>query len=225
MLNSLLVPFLNAAADLLVRGVADPETIDTTWRIATGAPLGPFQIYDVIGLRTPYAIASANAARRPAGRRLRRVPEDEYLDQGKLGARVGRGLLHVSRARSGASRQDRPRRAWWEPRAATRLTPSEEVRRERRVSRSSRSTSPRTSTSSSGRRTSSRPSRTCTRRWSASARSCGSASRSARPRAPRLVRRPATTARWSTCGRRTRWRSAPATASSSCCASGSRSTC
>ena len=41
-LNSLLVPFLNAAGELLVDGIADPETIDKTWRIATGSPSGPF---------------------------------------------------------------------------------------------------------------------------------------------------------------------------------------
>lgn len=92
-LNSLLVPFLNAAADLLVRGVADVETIDTTWRIATGAPAGPFQIYDTIGLRTPYAIASANAAK---GERRAAVFAEylktEYLDKGRLGRESGEGF-------------------------------------------------------------------------------------------------------------------------------------
>jgi 3-hydroxyacyl-CoA dehydrogenase len=92
-LNSLLVPFLNAAADLLVRGVADVETIDTTWRIATGAPSGPFQIYDVIGLRTPYAIASASAAKgdRRAGA-FAEYLKTEYLDKGKLGRESGEGF-------------------------------------------------------------------------------------------------------------------------------------
>ena len=92
-LNSLLVPFLDAAADLLVRGVADVETIDATWRIATGAPAGPFQIYDTIGLRTPYAIASANAAK--GDRRAAMFAEHlkaEYLDQGKLGRESGEGF-------------------------------------------------------------------------------------------------------------------------------------
>jgi 3-hydroxybutyryl-CoA dehydrogenase len=92
-LNSLLVPFLNAAADLLVRGVADVETIDTTWRIATGAPLGPFQIYDMIGLRTPYAIASAAGAK--GDRRAAAFAEHlraGYLDQGKLGRESGEGF-------------------------------------------------------------------------------------------------------------------------------------
>lgn len=97
-LNSLLVPLLNAAADLLVRGVADVETIDTTWRIATGAPSGPFQIYDVIGLRTPYAIASANAAKgdqRAAA--FAELLKTNYLDEGKLGRESGEGFYRYGR--------------------------------------------------------------------------------------------------------------------------------
>lgn len=43
-LNSLLVPFLDVVEMLLVKEVADPETIDKTWMIGTGAPLGPFAI-------------------------------------------------------------------------------------------------------------------------------------------------------------------------------------
>lgn len=36
-LNSLLVPFLEAAQQLLVKEIADVETIDKTWMIGTGA--------------------------------------------------------------------------------------------------------------------------------------------------------------------------------------------
>jgi 3-hydroxyacyl-CoA dehydrogenase len=39
-LNSLLVPLLSAATDLLIKGVAEPEIIDKTWMKATGAPIG-----------------------------------------------------------------------------------------------------------------------------------------------------------------------------------------
>src|SRR5690625_4830180 len=46
LLNSLLVPFLTAGQGLWANGIADPETIDKTWMIATGAPLGPFAIRD-----------------------------------------------------------------------------------------------------------------------------------------------------------------------------------
>nr|WP_306420698.1 3-hydroxyacyl-CoA dehydrogenase [Arthrobacter sp. JCM 19049] len=39
-LNSLLVPFLNAAAELAAGGYAEPQDVDKVWRIATGAPWG-----------------------------------------------------------------------------------------------------------------------------------------------------------------------------------------
>lgn len=55
-LNSMLVPFLNAAEALWANGVADPETIDKTWQLGTGAPAGPFRILDVVGLTTAYNI-------------------------------------------------------------------------------------------------------------------------------------------------------------------------
>lgn len=52
LLNSLLVPFLLCAMDLYANGVADPETIDKAWTLGTGAPHGPFEILDVVGLET-----------------------------------------------------------------------------------------------------------------------------------------------------------------------------
>src|SRR5262245_16288418 len=58
-INSLLVPFLQAALSLVVNGVADPETIDKTWRITTRAPEGPLQLVDIAGLNTIYNIAAA----------------------------------------------------------------------------------------------------------------------------------------------------------------------
>ncbi|MGO4493625.1 3-hydroxyacyl-CoA dehydrogenase [Arthrobacter sp. 2YAF22_2] len=88
--NSLLVPLLNAAAGLLLQGVASPETIDKTWRIATGAPSGPFQIYDVVGLTTAYNIASSspNAGSQAFAQYLK----TNYIDQGKLGVATGEGF-------------------------------------------------------------------------------------------------------------------------------------
>ncbi|RFA15015.1 3-hydroxybutyryl-CoA dehydrogenase [Subtercola boreus] len=89
-LNSLLVPLLNAAAGLLVGGFAEVETIDKTWRIATGAPFGPFQIYDVIGLTTPYNIAVANPD--PGSQAFAALLKEQYIDKGKLGVATGEGF-------------------------------------------------------------------------------------------------------------------------------------
>jgi 3-hydroxyacyl-CoA dehydrogenase len=89
-LNSLLVPFLNAAGELLVDGIADPEMVDKTWRIATGAPMGPFQIYDLIGLMTPYNVASADP--RPKSQAFAKLLKEEYIDKGKLGLATREGF-------------------------------------------------------------------------------------------------------------------------------------
>ncbi|WP_209559353.1 3-hydroxyacyl-CoA dehydrogenase [Frigoribacterium sp. PvP032] len=89
-LNSLLVPFLGAASELVLRGVAEPETIDATWRIGTGAPMGPFQIFDIVGLRTAYAISAASDEE---GAKLWADHlKTNYLDQGKLGVESGEGF-------------------------------------------------------------------------------------------------------------------------------------
>ena len=52
LLNSMLVPFLLSAMDLLANGVSDAITIDKAWTLGTGAPKGPFQIIDTVGLET-----------------------------------------------------------------------------------------------------------------------------------------------------------------------------
>src|SRR5262245_51766147 len=88
-LNSLLVPFLQAAASLVVNGVADPETIDKTWRIATGAPEGPLQTLDIVGLNTVYNIAAAGDEQAKASARY---IKERYIDKGKLGRATGEGF-------------------------------------------------------------------------------------------------------------------------------------
>ena len=93
-LNSLLVPFLEAAELLLVKEVADIETVDKTWMIATGAPLGPFAILDVVGINTAHNIVQAKAA--ATGKeefvKLADMLKTEYLDKGKLGRETGEGF-------------------------------------------------------------------------------------------------------------------------------------
>lgn len=93
-LNSLLVPFLNAAQALFANDVADPETIDKTWMLATGAPAGPFRFLDILGLTTAYNIVIMNPqAKDPettAGKIAHRLKE--YIDAGKTGINAGEGF-------------------------------------------------------------------------------------------------------------------------------------
>lgn len=88
-LNSLLVPFLNAAAALLVDGVAEPEAIDRTWKIATGSPRGPFEIFDIVGLGTAYHISAAGS---PKSQEFARYLKENYIDRGKMGVATGEGF-------------------------------------------------------------------------------------------------------------------------------------
>ena len=93
-LNSMLVPFLNAAEALYATGVADPETIDKTWMLGTGAPLGPFRILDIVGLTTAYNIVVLD----PRTKDPDSVPAKiaaalkERIDAGKTGVDAGEGF-------------------------------------------------------------------------------------------------------------------------------------
>ena len=103
-LNSMLVPFLLSAMDLLANKVSDVETIDKAWTLGTGAPNGPFQILDIVGLETAKNIVE----------QYQKVPNildplfkkmmlpynydemlrilNEYIEQGKLGRSSGEGF-------------------------------------------------------------------------------------------------------------------------------------
>ena len=88
-LNSLLVPLMSAASELLVDGIAEHEAIDRTWKIATGSPRGPFEIYDIVGLGTAYHISLAGGPKQQA---FARLLKERYIDHGKLGVVTGEGF-------------------------------------------------------------------------------------------------------------------------------------
>jgi 3-hydroxybutyryl-CoA dehydrogenase len=92
-MNSLLVPWLIAAMSLVVEEIADPQDVDRTWMIATGAPMGPFAILDIIGLRTPMQILGARA-REGDETALRQSEwlDREYLKRNRLGVETGEGF-------------------------------------------------------------------------------------------------------------------------------------
>lgn len=98
-LNSLLVPFLDAAEALYVNGVAEPATIDLTWKCATGAPYGPFQILDVVGVTTAYNIKlmhpDANNPETITGKIVAMLKEK--IDKGELGVATGKGFYDYTK--------------------------------------------------------------------------------------------------------------------------------
>jgi 3-hydroxybutyryl-CoA dehydrogenase len=93
-LNSLLVPLLKAARTLLYRGVSDPESIDKTWMISTGAKIGPFGIIDMVGMDTVYNIALMNAKINNDEESLKMAEycKKNYIDKGKKGIKTGEGF-------------------------------------------------------------------------------------------------------------------------------------
>ncbi|MDV3768755.1 3-hydroxybutyryl-CoA dehydrogenase [Elizabethkingia anophelis] len=92
--NSLLVPLLSAATNLLVNEVADAETIDKTWIVATGAPTGPFGILDIVGITTAYNInkMAADATNDPLKIKTVEYLKTNFIDKNKLGVSTGEGF-------------------------------------------------------------------------------------------------------------------------------------
>ena len=93
-LNSMLVPFLSAAQALWANEVADPETIDLTWRLATGAPKGPFEILDIVGLVTAYNINQMKPEAQVEGSLTWKMGKmlKEKIDRGETGITAGKGF-------------------------------------------------------------------------------------------------------------------------------------
>ena len=98
-LNSMLVPFLTAAQGLWANEVADPETIDLTWRLATGAPAGPFQILDIVGLVTAYNINQMKPEAQVEGSLTWKMGQmlKEKIDKGETGITAGKGFYDYSK--------------------------------------------------------------------------------------------------------------------------------
>lgn len=93
--NSLQIPLEIAALRLWARNVADPQTIDKTWMLATGSPIGPFINIDEVGLKTVYNISAPIAKKAhnsTAPIIMKRLKQ--MIGQGKTGASSGEGFYH-----------------------------------------------------------------------------------------------------------------------------------
>lgn len=96
LLNSMLIPLLFSGLDLYVNGVSDFESIDKAWLLGTGAPKGPFQILDTVGLETAYNIVEmylkVPSFLAPYNFKGMAKVLKEYIDAGKLGKVSGEGF-------------------------------------------------------------------------------------------------------------------------------------
>lgn len=95
-LNSILVPFLENALALYYNEVADVQTIDKTWKLGTGAPMGPFEILDIIGIDTVYNImknyADTNNDPNSLHAHLAKMLKETFIDQNRTGKASGYGF-------------------------------------------------------------------------------------------------------------------------------------
>lgn len=93
-LNSILVPLLDAAVALYGDDVAEPEDIDMDWKIGTGSPRGPFEIIDIIGITTLINVLSMNPLTQnpehPLAKAL--VKLKERANKGLIGIESGEGF-------------------------------------------------------------------------------------------------------------------------------------
>ena len=101
LLNSMLVPLLFSGMDLYVNGISDPESIDKAWTLGTGAPKGPFQILDTVGLKTAYNIVpmyvKIPSFLAPYNFKGMEKMLKGYIDQGKLGMSSGEGFYKYNK--------------------------------------------------------------------------------------------------------------------------------
>ena len=96
LLNSMLVPFLSAAEGLLAEEIGSVEDIDLAWRLGTGAPAGPFQILDIVGLTTAYNIGLMDPdAKNPESVQSKVLALlKKKIDAGETGVNAGKGFYN-----------------------------------------------------------------------------------------------------------------------------------
>lgn len=104
LLNSMLVPFLLSGLDLYANGISDPESIDLAWTKGTGAPKGPFKIFDTVGLTTALNIVNQyqkvpglfkpmlSKMMMPYNFKGMKAILEKYIAEGKLGMSSGEGF-------------------------------------------------------------------------------------------------------------------------------------
>ena len=109
LLNSMLIPFLLSGLDLYASGVSDPQSIDIAWTHGTGAPKGPFQIFDTVGLTTAYNIVHQYQSvpgifspllkkmMMPYNFKAMEAILNKYIEEGKLGVASGEGFYKYER--------------------------------------------------------------------------------------------------------------------------------
>jgi 3-hydroxybutyryl-CoA dehydrogenase len=77
---------------VVAEGVARPEDVDGMYKLNLGAPAGPFQVMDLVGLDVVLDIENHYAEEFPHLPRNVRELLQSYVDAGKLGVKTGEGF-------------------------------------------------------------------------------------------------------------------------------------
>ncbi|MBF0411935.1 MAG: 3-hydroxyacyl-CoA dehydrogenase [Desulfamplus sp.] len=91
--NNMLMAYMEAALALAVRKIASIEDIDRSWMGILHTPLGPFGTMDSIGIDTVWKVTNFWAQKRQDKKALANAAFlKEYVDQGRLGIKTGKGF-------------------------------------------------------------------------------------------------------------------------------------
>ena len=93
-LNTILVPLLAAAGDLLVNGVSDYASIDKTWMIGVGVPMGPCALLDLVGIDLAHDVFKYRGELLNDKADLERADyfKKHFVDKNNLGVKTGQGF-------------------------------------------------------------------------------------------------------------------------------------
>ncbi|NMO02758.1 3-hydroxyacyl-CoA dehydrogenase [Gordonia sp. TBRC 11910] len=91
-INSWVVPLLNAGQTLVTNGIATAQDIDRTF-MANGARFGPMGMLDIIGMKTAYDVLAYWGERGDDAQMVANAGylKEHFLDRGRLGVATGAG--------------------------------------------------------------------------------------------------------------------------------------
>ncbi|KAK5641361.1 hypothetical protein RI129_009908 [Pyrocoelia pectoralis] len=96
--NRLLVPYLSEAMQLLERGDASPEDIDTAMKLGAGYPMGPIELADFVGHDTTLAILESWHKKFPDNQSFNpSIVLKKLVQEKKLGRKTGEGFYKYTK--------------------------------------------------------------------------------------------------------------------------------
>jgi len=95
-INTMLVPWLNAGLSLVVNGISTHQDVDKTWMICSrGMPMGPLGVMDMVGFEVSCNVNRLLAAAEPDNPQYQKnidYLEEHFISKGHTGALSGRGF-------------------------------------------------------------------------------------------------------------------------------------